>query len=243
MTNRLARNATPRTLWEAPAVVVHNLAFRRRAQVETNDGRVRRFAPPVLVLAALLVAASCTQVPPLNFSVPNVGLATERLDAELRSVTVTIARPDEQTGDVDAHLVETAGQGIGTGGAVAAIWKEALVDALNRSLFFRDDGAKRVNLAVKILKLDAPGFGAEMETETGARYEIIDRANGDIIFVSDIAAKGVVPADYDFLGATRARESINRSVQNNISLFLQQLETVDIDKPMFPAGTEPPGAE
>lgn len=41
----------------------------------------------------------------------------------------------------------------------------------------------------------------------------------------------------------RAREAVNRSVQNNIILFLQQLETVDVDRPMFPAGTEPPEPE
>ena len=30
------------------------------------------------------------------------------------------------------------------------------------------------------------------------------------------------------------RESINRAVQNNITQFLQALETVDVQKPMFP---------
>jgi len=36
------------------------------------------------------------------------------------------------------------------------------------------------------------------------------------------------------MGITRARESINRSVQNNIAQFLQGLQTVDLNKPMFP---------
>jgi len=49
-------------------------------------------------------------------------------------------------------------------------------------------------------------------------------------------------ADFNFfgsglsgLGLARMRESINRAVQNNITQFLQSLETVDVQKPMFPA--------
>ncbi len=74
-----------------------------------------------------------------------------------------------------------------------------------------------------------------MTTKSAARYEIIDRANGDIIFTQDINSEGVVPFDYAFIGMIRARESLNRSVQQNIAQFLQALETVDVSKPMFPA--------
>lgn len=37
-----------------------------------------------------------------------------------------------------------------------------------------------------------------------------------------------------FVGMVRARESINRAAQNNIKQFLQAVETVDVEKPMFP---------
>ena len=39
---------------------------------------------------------------------------------------------------------------------------------------------------------------------------------------------------YAFMGIVRARESVNRAVQNNITMFLQALETVNFDKAMFP---------
>lgn len=100
---------------------------------------------------------------------------------------------------------------------------------------FQDDAAKKVNISVKILRLDIPGAGASMTTETAARYEIMDRKTGDIIFTQDIPSSGTTPWDHAFLGIARVRESINRAVQNNITQFLQALETVDVQKPMFPA--------
>ena len=72
---------------------------------------------------------------------------------------------------------------------------------------------------------ELPGAGASMTTETAARYEIIDRRNGDIIYTQDVASSGTTPFDHSLLGVARARESLNRAVQNNISQFLQNLET------------------
>ena len=73
-----------------------------------------------------------------------------------------------------------------------------------------------------------------MITEAVARYVIIDRTAGDIIFVRDIASSGTAPVS---LGAARLQESINRAVQNNIAQFLQATETIDLGDPMFPAGS------
>jgi hypothetical protein len=179
----------------------------------------------VLLAAALL--AGCGSIPPLNFSVPNVGVSQRKLDAEMKSMTVTIARPDEKTGNLP----------VGMENLVPQLWQTALTEALNKMAIFQDDGAKKVNVSVKILKLDIPPAGISFTTDTAARYEILDRKTGDIIFTQDIASSGTTPADYAYLGVARARESVNRAVQNNITQFLQSLETVNIQKPMFPAKT------
>lgn len=164
-------------------------------------------------------------MPPLNFSVPNVGVSETRLDAELKSITVTLARPDEKTGQLPAEAQHEVPQ----------MWQTALVEALNRMAIFNDNSTRKLSLSVKVLKIDVPEFGAGMTTETAARYEIIDRETGGIVYTQDISSNGVVPFDYAFVGAIRARESVSRSVQNNISQFLQALETVDLDRPMFPS--------
>jgi len=172
-----------------------------------------------------LMLTGCASVPPLNFSVPNVGVSGKKIDADLKSITVSLARPDEQKGDIQAGME-----------AVPQFWKASLEESLDRMVIFKDNSPKRLSLSVKVLALDVPSFGASMTTKTIARYELIDRDNGDIVYTQDISATGTVPATYAFYGVIRSRESINRSVQNNITQFLQALETVDVSKPMFPAG-------
>jgi uncharacterized lipoprotein YajG len=176
------------------------------------------------ILTAAIALAGCQSAPPINFSVPNVGYSTKKIDAELKSMTVGIARADEKTGNLPAGM-ETL---------VPQLWQTSLQEALNKMAIFNDDAANKVNLTVKILKLDIPSFGASMTTQVGARYELLDRKTGAIIYTQDINSTGEVPYDYAFAGATRARESINRAVQNNITQFLQALQTVDVTKPMFP---------
>lgn len=171
-----------------------------------------------------LTVSACGSLPPMNFSVPNVGPSQTKLQAELKSLTVSVARPDEKTGDLPMWAAGTT-----------TIWKTAVEDALNKMAIFKDDSSRKVALSIKILKLDAPSAGFDMTTDSAARYEIIDRNDGSIIFTTDIEASGTCPIDYAFLGATRSIESVNRSVQNNISKFLIQLETADMAKPIFPA--------
>ena len=176
------------------------------------------------ILFLLLLSSGCTKRLPVNFSAPNIGVSSTKLDAELKSLTVSIARPDEATGEIDPGI------GVHTG-----LWKTSLEEAFNRMAIFKDDSPRKVSLAVKILKLGVPRFGAGMTTHASARYEIIDRSDGSIIFTTDISTTGDVPFDYAFAARVRLLESINRSVQNNIIQFLQVLETVDMDKPMFPS--------
>jgi hypothetical protein len=185
----------------------------------------------VAAIAAVLLLGGCAQsIPPLNFSVPNVGPSKTKIPAELRSITISMARPDEARGDMMAGME-----------VVVPIWKSALEEALNKMAIFRDDAPRKVSLSVKVLKINVPFAGISFTTETGARYELLDRATGAVIYTTDINASGTTPGDFAFLGVARARESVNRSVQNNILQFLQQLEQVNVSKPMFPAEPAPRG--
>jgi uncharacterized lipoprotein YajG len=192
----------------------------------------------LFILAPLMLSGCTTDLPPLNFTPPNVGVSSNKIDAEVRSLVVTIGRPDEQKGDIDVMLVESLGTAASTGSSITQLWKDSLQDSLNRLVIFKDDSPRKVNISVKLLKLDVPSMGTNFETETVARYEITDRSNGDIIFTTDVTSTGSTPMSHAFAGAIRARESVNRSVQNNITIFLQQLETVDAKKPMFPASNK-----
>lgn len=179
----------------------------------------------ILIASAFAFALTgCQTAPPINFSVPNVGYSAKKIDAELKSMTVGIARADEKTGNLPAGMEMLVPQ----------LWESSLKESVNRMSIFKDDAPTKLNLAVKILRLETPGAAFSFTTLAAARYELIDRKTGDIVYTQDIASTGTVPADYAFAGLTRARESINRAVQNNITQFLQALETVDVSKPMFP---------
>lgn len=182
----------------------------------------------IVACLVLVVLAGCQTSPPLNFSVPNVGYTQKKIDAELKSMTVSIARADEKTGDLPAGM-ETI---------IPSLWQTSIQESLNKMAIFQDDSPRKVNLSVKILRLDIPKIGFGMTTQTAARYEIIDRKTGDIIYTQDISSTGEVPFNYAFDGIARVRESVNRAVQNNITQFLQAAETIDASRPMFPVGVK-----
>lgn len=175
--------------------------------------------------ALLLLLNGCaTPVVPINFSVPNVGLAKKKIDAEVKSLTVTVAPTSEATG---TQNINTA--------LVTPLWTSAMNEALNKMNIFQDDAPMKINISVKILSFDPPSAGFSMTTKTSARYEILDRKSGDLIYTQDFSTAHTTPADFAFNARIRINDSINHAVQENIAQFLQALESVDIRKPMFPA--------
>lgn len=187
-----------------------------------RDSAIKLFNFFAITLFILVLSGCGATHVPLNFSVPNVGISQRKIDAEMKSLIVTVARPDEKTGEINMNPT------------VPSLWQNSLLDAFNRMTIFQDDGSKKVNVSVKILSFNPPSTGFSMTTTTSARYEITDRKTGDLIYTQDISSSGTTPADYAFNAAVRQIESANRAVQNNITQFLQALETVDINKPMFP---------
>lgn len=174
----------------------------------------------VAILVTSVAVTGCTSIPPVDFTVQDVGMVSHRKDAQLLSLTVGYA-PQTQQKRVDSDA------------SIPPLWKESLQDAVNRSLIFKDDAQKKVNLSVRITEFDIPAGGFSMTTKVSAIYEIVDRATGDLLFAQEIKSEGVVPAGYAFNGATRAVESWNRAVRNNIADFINLLEQADISKPMF----------
>lgn len=166
-------------------------------------------------LAALLISllTGCVSAPPLNFSVSDVEHSERKLDAELRSISVSYAVPSEQTGDVPSN-----------GEGVPFLWERALSEAINKSSLFDDDSERKVNLFVKIRELDPPEVGATMVTDASASYSLVDRKTGERMVEATVTTKGAVPYEYALIGDVRAKESINRAVQSNIREFLNMLE-------------------
>jgi len=159
-------------------------------------------------------------MPPFNFSVANVGVSQQIIASDLKSITVNVAHPNEKTGHLDPSTDKT----------LPAI-KEALTDALNRAAIFKDDAAQHVNLQATVLKLDPPAVGFTMVTDMDCRYVVTDRSSGQQIFNDVVVSQGSVPMGFSWIGVIRAKESINRAVQNNISAFVDKLEHSQLAKP------------
>jgi hypothetical protein len=142
------------------------------------------------------------------------------VNLDLKSTVVTLASPSEKTGDMpyDASLA-------------VPVWQSALEDATDRSAVFADPAPGSADLECKILKIDIPLVGLAMTTDIAARYEIINRSNGQVVFDQVIDTAGTVPMSYSLLGIIRARESINIAAQNNIEAFLSVVERSSLTIP------------
>jgi hypothetical protein len=172
-----------------------------------------------LALAAIAAALSaCGTVPPINFSVANVGPSQTKLDAEIKSITVTIANREEATGDLNPQT-----------SLVTHDWETAVKEAFDRMAVFRDDAPRKLSVAVKILRLELTN-GPTVKVDTTARYQLIDRATGAVVFGMDVSTRGEGSLDYSIVAVARSREALNRSVQANIQQFLQALGTVNLGK-------------
>ena len=101
-------------------------------------------------------------------------------------------------------------------------WKNALEDGLSSQR--NDDARTKVTVQVKLLKFNAPAFGFDMETESIAKYQIVARNTGKVIYETEVTATGVAGLNENFPGATRWKKPVNRSGQNNIKAFISRLE-------------------
>lgn len=174
----------------------------------------------VSIILTAFFLGGCVSIPPTDFTVQDVGMVSSRKNVELGSLTVGFATQTQQ-------------KRVEVNATIPPLWKESLQDALNRSLIFTDDADKKINLSVRITEFDIPSVGFAMTTKVSAIYEIVDRANGDLLFAQELTSEGIVPMDYAFAGITRAVESWNRAVRNNIADFINLLEQSDISKALF----------
>lgn len=170
----------------------------------------------MLGLAVLGLMVSGCSATALNFAPANVPTAVKRVNAALVSTNVTFASKAEATGKLNTAGAEAD---------VASLWKSTLDDALIRMAMFRDDSPNKLSLTVKVLELDLRGLG--FGARTTARYQLIDRNTGAIVFTTDIKTDGHAS---DYVGVNRARKSANRSVEANIEEFLKQIATADLSK-------------
>ena len=160
---------------------------------------------------------SCTAVPETEFTLASVTPATARIDAALAAVTVEPASRDRAVYPLPRSLTP-----------LLPLWQAALQDAVTRQGIFRPDSARRVSLVVKVLEFSLSGNILSVF----ARYQLFDNPAGNPVFSADIMsnaglsslATGVTSLD-DPAVATQNHTQVIRAIQDNITQFLDQLET------------------
>lgn len=179
------------------------------------------------ILAATIFtifATGCaTQAPSLNFAPKDVLPAKNKVQAELKSITVSVAKEDERLGETQVGFFGNQYEQ-----TFRSNFKDSLEEAIVKSAVFNDLAQQKVSLTAKVMKFQTPSTSINFDTHMIVRYELFDRSNGQLAFRRDIESNGTVPFDYAFMGAIRYTEARNIAVRNNIINFINSLEELKI---------------
>lgn len=170
-----------------------------------------------------LLSGCATQAPPLNFTPVDVLPAKNKVEAELKTLTVSIAKEEERLGETQVGFFGNQYEA-----SFKQTLKDAIEEALTKSAVFNDLATKKVSLTAKVMQFQSPSAGVSFETKAIIRYEIFDRKDGKLIFRRDIASTGSVPGDYAFMGAIRYTEARNRAMRENVTQFINSLEELKV---------------
>lgn len=134
------------------------------------------------------------------------------LDYKLANINVQIANNQEKTGDIDvlnASFTEDL--------------QNSLLKALTEASVFAVNSNNIVSIKALVLKKDAPMAGFTMTIIVEIMYEI-KNTHGDLLYHNIIHSKGVATVSDEFVGAKRVALANDRAIQNNIKLFIKDLE-------------------
>lgn len=161
----------------------------------------------VLVFFSLTACSSPPEVSAVPQTVPQ---SLEKVDAHLGEVVASIAPLDERQG----YMAPDAA-------ALIPIWQTGVADALERSGVFMAGSAHRVNVDVRIIRLDhVQNNDLSVTTTAIAAYRVIDAKTQQVLWIRGISSSSTVAYQEMTVQVTRERLSLNRAIQNNITQFV-----------------------
>jgi uncharacterized lipoprotein YajG len=177
-----------------------------------------KFQTVILGVFVALLTGCAVQNPTLSFTPQDVLPSAKKIDYELKSINVSIAKDEERQG---ATQVGFLGNQYET--SFRQTFKEALEESIAKSAIFNDLSNNKMALTAKVMQFETPSMSTQFETKMIVRYQMLNRATGKLVFTRDISSVGSVPFDYAFMGAVRYTEARNRAVRDNIVQFIQSL--------------------
>lgn len=170
-------------------------------------------------LFTCLTLSGCVSLPPLNFSARDIQFSADKIDGDLRNVSVSLASEKEKTGDLEVGLLGNVYEQ-----SFRSTFKDSLEEALHASGVFNPSSNIKVSVFAKVLKFDSPPMGITFTTDMDVLYKVQNLNDGSTIYEKMISSVGEREASFAFTGATRYTEARNRTVQNNIKNFIVDLQ-------------------
>lgn len=171
-----------------------------------------------LAIVTFVVTGCATQAPTLDFVPRDVLPTGKKIDYELKSISVSVAKEDERLGETQVGLFGNQYES-----SFRQSFKDSLEEAIAKAAIFNDLSNKKLSLSAKVMQFETPGFSVGFDTTFVVRYQLLDRATGKLVFTRDIRSAGTVPFDHAFMGAIRFTEARNRAVRSNIEQFIASL--------------------
>lgn len=134
-------------------------------------------------------------------------------DYKLNGVIVQLASDSEKTGDLDIFDPE-----------YALKIESSLTKTLTNAKVFKKNAEQSIRVRVKVLKNDAPAMGFTMTVYTDFLYEIKDQ-KGNSLYQKTISTEGIATIGEAFDAIERMMIANDRSVQNNIKLFMDDIKS------------------
>ena len=169
----------------------------------------------VLALAILLLLFSgCSMKNDFNVNLPP-DYTSQQFDYQLYNINVKAANDSQRTGPLELPFLPDS---------FLTSFQASLGTLIDNSGIFSNTSSNDIDIKVTILKNDLPFIGLDMSVETEIEYKIVDK-NQKVLYKKVIASKGLATVGEKFVGVDRLMLANDRSVQNNMTLFLNDVQT------------------
>lgn len=170
-----------------------------------------------LIFAFCLLISGCAeQVTQVRLVPSGIQRVAEPFDMELKTVTMIIAEPPEQTGNVRMRP------------DFCNTWRDALQTVVDQAGVFRDDASRKVTIAGVIKKFDFNSAGFSNKCDVEVAYKVIDRSNGQSLFTKTITSGSSKNVGETFNARMRIIDIWNEATQENIRAFVDALKESNI---------------
>jgi hypothetical protein len=166
-----------------------------------------------IIIIALLISGCSSKQSDFHVTLEKGYKPVKQLDYKLSSVTVEVVDKQKARGDLDIIVAN-----------YPLRFEHSLSRVLHETNMFINISKNDVKIKAKVLRHDIPNIPINIEVFTDVSYEI-KSSDGKTIYSNVISSKGASSMDDSLVGLTRIVLANDRAVQNNIKLFIDDVQS------------------